>query len=76
MLGQIGSSWITGRSKRDIPLPILKNEPMGRYDEYTCYVDCQALRNGLLAFHRGANLGLFPQPAIRGLLMAYMPPAT
>jgi len=25
----------SGRSKRNIPLPILKNEPMGRIDEYT-----------------------------------------
>jgi len=26
---------ISGRSKRNIPLPILKNEPMGRKNEYT-----------------------------------------
>jgi len=26
---------ITGRSKRNIPLPIFKNEPMGRNNEYT-----------------------------------------
>jgi len=25
----------TGRSKRNIPLPIFKNEPMGRNNEYT-----------------------------------------
>jgi hypothetical protein len=26
---------ITGRSKRDIPLPIFKNEPVGRNNDYT-----------------------------------------
>jgi hypothetical protein len=25
---------VSGRSKRDIPLPIFKNEPMGRNNEY------------------------------------------
>ena len=28
-------SLLTGRSKRNIPLPIFKNEPMGRNNEYT-----------------------------------------
>jgi hypothetical protein len=27
----------SGRSKRNIPLPIFKNEPMGRNNEYTYY---------------------------------------
>jgi hypothetical protein len=26
----------SGRSKRNIPLPIFKNEPMGKNNEYTC----------------------------------------
>jgi len=26
---------LSGRSKRNIPLPIFKNEPMGRKNEYT-----------------------------------------
>jgi hypothetical protein len=26
---------ISGKSKRNIPLPIFKNEPMGRNNEYT-----------------------------------------
>jgi hypothetical protein len=33
---------ITGRNKRNIPLPIFKNEPMGRNSEYTYE---SALRN-------------------------------
>jgi hypothetical protein len=35
MEGQKLKNTITGRSKRNKPLPILKNEPMGRNNEYT-----------------------------------------
>jgi len=33
--GQNSKIMISGRSKRNIPLPIFKNEPMGRNNEYT-----------------------------------------
>jgi hypothetical protein len=35
MEGGFSGFTIAGRNKRNIPLPILKNEPMGRNNEYT-----------------------------------------
>jgi hypothetical protein len=33
--GQNSKITLSGRSKRNIPLPIFKNEPMGKNNEYT-----------------------------------------
>jgi len=50
---------ISGRSKRNIPLPILKNEPMERTNEYTYYSSgavCEAYRRFTIEINKKAGM--------------------
>ena len=75
MLSQNGPSWISGRSKRNIPLPIFQKEPMGRINEFTCKSSLQGssgsqrLRREMLITKKAEPFLTLPSAYILGSLL-------